>query len=66
MGLTREESKTATQQAIALSRAYGIDLNTALVGVVNTMEGNTSTLSRYIPALKGVEDSTETNSDTYK
>jgi hypothetical protein len=59
MGLTSEESKTATQQAIALSRAYGIDLNTALVGVVNTMEGNTSTLSRYIPALKGVEDATE-------
>jgi DNA-binding winged helix-turn-helix (wHTH) protein len=59
MGLTSEEAKTATQQAIALSRAYGIDLNTALTGVVNVMEGNTSMLSRYIPALKGVEDATE-------
>lgn len=59
MGLTTEEAKKATQQAIALSRAYGIDLNTAMLGVVNTMEGNQSTLSRYIPALKGIEDATE-------
>jgi hypothetical protein len=59
MGLSAEETKTATQQAIALSRAYGINLNTAMIGVVNTMQGQTSTLTRYIPSLKAASDETE-------
>lgn len=59
MGLTTDEAKTATQQAVALSRAYGIDLNTALIGVANTLQGQTSTLTRYIPSLKTATDETE-------
>lgn len=59
MGLTAEKSKEAAQQAIALSRAYGIDLNTAMIGVVNTQQGQTSSLTRYIPSLKAAADETE-------
>ena len=59
MGLNTEEAKTATEQAIALSRAYGIDAKTALLGVTNTMKGQTSTLTRYIPSLKLATDATE-------
>ncbi len=59
MGLTSEQSQDATQKAIALSRAYGIDLNTAMVGVVNTIKGQTSTLTRYIPSLKAATDATD-------
>ena len=59
MGLTSDQAKVATQQAIALSRAYGIDLNTAMIGVVNTIQGQTSTLTRYIPSLKAATDATE-------
>jgi len=59
MGLNTDEAKTATQQAVALSRAYGIDLNTALIGVANTLQGQTSTLTRYIPSLKTATNETE-------
>jgi hypothetical protein len=59
MGLTAEEAQNATQQAIGLSRAYGIGLDTALIGVTNTLQGQTSTLSRYIPSLKTAGDETE-------
>jgi phage-related minor tail protein len=52
MGLTAEQSKEATKGAIGLSRAYGVDLDSAMKAVAGAMQGSTAALSRYMPQLK--------------
>jgi hypothetical protein len=59
MGLTAEESKTATTQAIAMSEAYGVGLDTALRATANSTLGNYDALSRYLPAIKNATTEAE-------
>jgi len=51
-GIARDKMKEATQGAIGLSKAFGIDMNTALRGIALAYEGNYTQLSRYIPELR--------------
>lgn len=59
MGLPAEKLQTATTAAIGLSRAYGMDLNSAMTMVAKESLGVTSKLDKQIPALKGVTDQTQ-------
>ncbi len=52
MGLTADEAKNAAKQAIGMSEAYGVGLDTALRGVANSTLGNFDALTRYLPAIK--------------
>ncbi|MCP4373655.1 MAG: hypothetical protein GY797_36980 [Deltaproteobacteria bacterium] len=52
MGLTADEAKKATKQAIGMSEAYGVGLDTALRGTANATLGNFDALTRYLPAIK--------------
>lgn len=58
-GVAEENMEEATQGAIGLSKAFGIDMNTALRGVALAYEGNFAQLSRYIPALRGAKTDAE-------
>ena len=51
-GITRDKMLEATQGAIGLSKAFGVDMNTALRGIALAYQGNYAQLSRYIPALR--------------
>lgn len=59
MGVAEENIEDASKGAIGLSKAFGIDLNTAMKLVANATSGNTSALTRYIPELKTVKSETE-------
>ena len=52
MGITSNDIFRATEVAMNLSAALGTDLSTAMRYVGQAMEGNLSTLGRYIPSLK--------------
>jgi len=52
MGLTADQAKEATKQAIGMSEAYGVGLDTALRGTANAALGNFDALTRYLPAIK--------------
>lgn len=52
MGVSNEKIAEATKGAIGLSKAFGLDLNTAMKLTVMAMAGNYDMLSRYIPALR--------------
>lgn len=58
-GLTGDAAENAIKAAVGLSKAYGIDVQTALKGVTLEMAGNKSMLDKQIPALKGVTGATE-------
>ena len=59
MGIADDKVKDATEGAIGLAEAFGIDTNTALKGVANALEGNFSQLERYIPALRSASTEAE-------
>jgi hypothetical protein len=59
MGLTAEQAKEATKQAIGMSEAYGVGLDTALRGTANATLGNYEALTRYLPAIKTANDDAE-------
>lgn len=59
MGIADDKIKEATEGAIGLSEAFGVDTNTALKGVANAFEGNFSQLERYIPALRSASTEAE-------
>ena len=59
LGIARDKMLEATQGAIGLSRAFGIDMNTALRGIALAYQGNYAQLSRYIPALRTASDEAE-------
>lgn len=59
MGVADDKVKEATEGAIGLAEAFGIDTNTALKGVANALEGNFSQLERYIPALRSASTEAE-------
>ena len=52
MGISQENIKEATKNAIGLSTAFGIDLNQAMKMVSQEQNGNYMMLQRYIPAIK--------------
>ena len=58
-GIADERMEEATRGAIGLSKAFGIDVNTALKGVALAYEGNFTQLSRYIPALRSAKTDAE-------
>lgn len=58
-GLSADESKRATQDAIGLSKAFGIDVTAAIKATTNAQQGNFDLLNRYIPAVKNTKDETE-------
>lgn len=52
MGVSNDKIAEATKGAIGLSKAFGLDLNTAMKLTVMAMSGNYDMLARYIPALR--------------
>ena len=58
-GSTAEEAKKATQQAIGMSRAFGVDLKTAMRAVTLANEGNYTQLARYIPSIRSATTEAE-------
>lgn len=59
MGLTADEAKRATKQAIGMSEAYGVGLDTALRASANATLGNFDALTRYLPAIKSATTEAE-------
>jgi len=59
MGIANNKREQAIKGAIGLSKAIGIDLNTAMKGIALAYEGEYSQLNRYIPALRSAQDDTE-------
>lgn len=58
-GVAADQLGEVTKGAIGLSRAFGIDTRIAVRGIANAMQGQFTTLQRYIPALRNVEDEGE-------
>jgi hypothetical protein len=52
MGIANDQIKGAVQGAIGLSKAFGLDLNSALKMTALAMNGQYEMLGRYIPALR--------------
>lgn len=59
LGVTTDRMEEAARGAIGLSRAFGIDMNTALRGIALAFEGQYTMLNRYIPALRTAGDEAE-------
>ena len=59
MGITSDKMEEATKQAIGLSKAYGVDLNSAMKMVALATQGEYTMLARYIPQLRTLTDETE-------
>jgi len=59
MGIVDTKRKDAVKGAIGLSKAYGIDLQTALKGIALAYDGEYSLLSRQLPALRAAQTETE-------
>jgi len=59
MGLSEEQTKRITEQAIGLSRVYDISLNEAMKKLVEYEEGNVNALDEMIPALRGATTESE-------
>ena len=59
MGITQDKIEKATQGAIGLAEAYGIDLNTAMKMTAQANEGQYTMLARYIPELRNATSDAE-------
>ena len=59
MGLTATQAGRAARGAIGLSEATGMNLDIALRGVTNALQGQFTTLQRYLPELRTVETDAE-------
>jgi len=59
LGIVNSKREEAIQGAIGLSKAYGIDLHSAMKGIALAYEGEFSLLSRQIPALRTAQTETE-------
>jgi hypothetical protein len=58
-GLSGEQAESATEAALGLSQAFGIDANTALRAYTNAQQGNLQQLQRYIPAVREATSQTD-------
>lgn len=54
LGLNAKQAEVATTAAASLSKALGMDLNTANQQLAGTLSGNVGRLSRFIPELKNL------------
>lgn len=59
MGIASDKMEEATKQAIGLSKAYGVDLDSAMKMVALATQGEYTMLARYIPQLRTLTDETE-------
>lgn len=59
LGVTGAKMEEATRGAIGLSKALGLDLNTAARGVALALQGEFTILQRYIPALRTATTASE-------
>ena len=58
-GATADEAKEATRQAIGMSKAFGVDLNTAVRATTLAQQGNYTQLARYIPSIRSANTEAE-------
>lgn len=56
LGLSGESSERAARNALALSAALGVGTQSAIRMASQLEQGETSMLTRYIPALRAIED----------
>jgi len=66
MGVSADQIELATQQAIGLSKAYGVDLNASMKMVALAQQGEYTMLNRYIPQLRSLTTDTEKAAMTTK
>jgi hypothetical protein len=59
MGVVNEQIEFATRGALGLSRAFGMDVNTAMKMTALAMEGQYETLGRMIPAVRSASSEYE-------
>jgi hypothetical protein len=59
MGFANDQINQAAQDALSLSKAFKVDLNTAMKLVANEANENYSALTRYIPELKSATTNAE-------
>jgi len=59
LGVTDEQMEEATKGAIGLSKALGIGTQQALRGVANALNGEFTSLQRYIPELRTASTESE-------
>lgn len=59
MGITGDKLEQATKDTIGLSKAFGVDLNSAMKMVALARQGEFTMLQRYIPQLRSTTDATE-------
>lgn len=59
LGIAKDELQNATQSAIGLSKAFGVDLDTAMRMVVQSTEGNYRMMTRYLPSLRNATNESE-------
>ena len=66
MGLTGENAKTAVKEAIAMSRALGINEQSAIKMTAALAQGDATMLKRYLPSLRGIKDAAEGAKEAHK
>jgi hypothetical protein len=59
MGITKDSLKEVTDGAIGLSKAFNVDLNSAVKMSVLAHQGNYEALTRFIPALRNATTEVE-------
>jgi len=56
MGISANKLEEATQQAIGLSKAFGVELNAAMKMVALAGQGDYTMLQKYVPQLRDLKD----------
>ncbi len=65
-GLTTEQTKKMVEIALDVSKAFGLDLNTAMIQTIRTFQAGESTLTRYDARLKSLIQSGASNAEIAK
>ena len=59
LGITGEAAERAVRNSIAMQSAFGVNAQSALRYTAALEEGNATMLTRYLPALRDIEDESE-------
>ena len=59
MGLSNEQAKSASKNAISLAKAMGINEQSAIRYTAALEQGDSTMLNRYLPTLRQIDDDTE-------
>lgn len=59
LGVAEDQLESVTRGALGMSKALGIDLNSAIRNTALALQGEFTILQRYIPALRQTTDATE-------